>query len=154
MELKCDRYAFNIVTVDIQQVLVTQITCETSVLPFRALLEFSFSVSIISVSGYLRSMWEISGTTGPPVGVIDASFGQLKWAGPLIHTGTHTYTRALSLRTVQIIDSHEKLTLLPLTVATFIQAPSDSLLLSLDLQLVTALGKQRIHCCCRTISWL
>lgn len=45
MERKCNRYAFNIVKVYIQHVIVTQITCEISFLPFRALLELSFPVS-------------------------------------------------------------------------------------------------------------
>lgn len=45
MKRKCNRYAFNIVTVCIQHVIVTQNTCDMPSLPFRALLELSFPVS-------------------------------------------------------------------------------------------------------------
>lgn len=77
-----------------------------------------------------------------PLGVIDATFDQLiviKCAGPHKH----------ALRTVKIIDSNKILALLPPTVAIFIQVLSVTLLLSLVC--VTALSRQRTHCCCHTI---
>lgn len=49
----------------------------------------------------------------------------------------HAYIHRHTLRTVNIIDSNETLTLLPLTVATFTQILPETLLLSLDLR----------HCC-------
>lgn len=87
-------------------------------------------------------IWEITVTIAPPhtpVGVIDATFGQLIVINcARLYSYTQTHKRALSLKTVQIIDLNWILPLLPLTVATFIQVPSVVLLLSLDLQFVTA----------------
>lgn len=147
MERKCNRHAFNLVTVYSQHAVM--ITCATLFLPFRAALEFSFPVGNLC-------HWLVGqcGRSLPPVGAIDATFGQLNLA--INCAGARSYTQAhrhaLSLRTVQIIDSRQILALSPLTVATFIRAPPVSLLLFLDSQLVTALARQRIHCCCRTIT--